>query len=222
MLNILVNAYAVSPNWGSEPGLGWNWIANLSKYCNLFVITEGEWKKEIEEKVAELPQRDNIHFFFNPVSPEIRKMCWNQGDWRFYKHYRDWQNKSLDLARQIIADNHIDVIHQLNMIGFREPGSLWKIKEIPFVWGPVGGVRLDYSQLSVGAAFRREGESYREESDQFASGAVLSPFQQRHETRRLRARRQFERVSLRPGSQTQGCDPDERDRLLCEADAGEV
>lgn len=139
MLNILVNAYAVSPNWGSEPGLGWNWIANLSKYCNLFVITEGEWKKEIEEKVAELPQRDNIHFFFNPVSPEIRKMCWNQGDWRFYKHYRDWQNKSLDLARQIIADNHIDVIHQLNMIGFREPGSLWKIKDIPFVWGPVGG-----------------------------------------------------------------------------------
>lgn len=28
------------------------------------------------------------------------------------------------------------------MIGFREPGFLWKIKDIPFVWGPVGGMEL--------------------------------------------------------------------------------
>ena len=28
------------------------------------------------------------------------------------------------------------------MIGFREPGYLWKIKDKPFVWGPVGGMDL--------------------------------------------------------------------------------
>lgn len=139
MLNVLLNAYAVSPNWGSEPGLGWNWVVNLSKYCNVFVITEGEWKDEIELAVKELPQRENIHFYYNPVSPEVRKMCWNQGDWRFYKHYRQWQEKTLEIAKDIIADNKIDILHQLNMIGFREPGSLWKIEGIPFVWGPVGG-----------------------------------------------------------------------------------
>lgn len=42
----------------------------------------------------------------------------------------------------IIADNRIDVVHQLNMIGFREPGYLWKIEGIPFVWGPIGGMEL--------------------------------------------------------------------------------
>lgn len=139
MLNILINAYAVSPNWGSEPGLGWNWVVNLSKYCNVFVITEGEWKDEIEKALQILPQRDNIHFYYNPVSSEIRKMCWNQGDWRFYKYYRQWQEKTLLIAKDIIAQNRIDIIHQLNMIGFREPGSLWKIEGIPFVWGPIGG-----------------------------------------------------------------------------------
>lgn len=138
-INVLINAYAVSPNWGSEPGLGWNWVVNLSKYCNVFVITEGEWKDEIEETLDKLPQRDNIHFYYNPVSPEIRKMCWNQGDWRFYKYYREWQEKTLEIAKCIVVENRIDVIHQLNMIGFREPGSLWKIEGIPFVWGPVGG-----------------------------------------------------------------------------------
>lgn len=139
MLNVLINAYAVSPNWGSEPGLGWNWVINLSKYCNVFVITEGEWKDEIEKALQILPQRDNIHFYYNPVSSEIRKMCWNQGDWRFYKYYRQWQEKTLLIAKDIIAQNRIDIIHQLNMIGFREPGSLWKIEGIPFVWGPIGG-----------------------------------------------------------------------------------
>lgn len=51
MLNVLVNAYAVSPAWGSEPGMGWNWVVNLAQYCNVFVITEGEWRTEIEETV---------------------------------------------------------------------------------------------------------------------------------------------------------------------------
>lgn len=42
MLNVLINAYAVAPNWGSEQGMGWNWISNLAKYCNLFIVTEGD------------------------------------------------------------------------------------------------------------------------------------------------------------------------------------
>lgn len=139
-LNILINAYAVSPNWGSEPGMGWNWIVNIAKHCNVFVITEGEWKDEILEAVGKLPQKDNIRFYFNPLPDKVRRMCWNQGDWRFYWHYARWQKKTLAIARKIIAEHHIDVMHQLNMIGFREPGYLWKIKDIPLVWGPVGGV----------------------------------------------------------------------------------
>lgn len=140
MLNILINAYAVSPTWGSEPGVGWNWIINIAKSCNVFVITEAEWKEDILKAVERLPQKENIHFYFNPVPQEVRNMCWNQGDWRFYNHYRRWQQKALIIAKEIITQNHIDVIHQLNMIGFREPGYLWQIKDIPFVWGPIGNM----------------------------------------------------------------------------------
>lgn len=142
MLNILVNAYAVSPNWGSEPGMGWNWIINLAQYCNLYIITEGEWKDDIEAVVKTLPQKDHLHFYYNPLPNKIRKMCWNQGDWRFYWYYRKWQKRTFEIAQSIIGEHHIDVIHQLNMIGFRESGFLWKIKDIPFVWGPVGGMEL--------------------------------------------------------------------------------
>lgn len=140
MITVLVNAYAVNPCWGSEQGMGWNWIINIARYCEVYVITEGEFKENIEKALAQLSQKANLHFYYNPLPDKVRKMCWNQGDWRFYWYYRKWQKKTLHIARQIVAENSIDIIHQLNMIGFREPGYLWKIKEIPFVWGPIGGM----------------------------------------------------------------------------------
>lgn len=142
MLSVLVNAYACGPNLGSEPGVGWNWIIYLAQHCHVYVITEGEWREEIEKALLLLPQKDRIHFFYLPVNDEIRKMCWNQGDWRFYYYYRKWQLNALKLARTIMKSYAIDVVHQLNMIGFREPGYLYRIKEIPFVWGPIGGTNL--------------------------------------------------------------------------------
>lgn len=136
-MKVLINAYACSPNKGSEPGMAWNWCIHLAKYCELHIITEGEFRDEIEETVLLLPQGENMYFYYNPLPKEVRKMCWNQGDWRFYRHYKNWQFKTYQIANEIIKTNKIDILHQLNMIGFREPGYLWKIKEIPFVWGPV-------------------------------------------------------------------------------------
>lgn len=141
-MNILINAYACAPNWGSEQGMAWHWIIELAKMHNLYIITEGEWKKEIEEAVALLDVKDNIHFYYNPVSDKIRSMCWNQGDWRFYWYYRKWQKKTLTIARQICSEHRIDIIHQLNMIGFREPGYLLDIYDTHYIWGPVGGMEI--------------------------------------------------------------------------------
>ncbi len=160
MKNILIDSYAVSPTWGSEPGMGWNWVCNLAKYCNLYIITEGEWQKEIECAIADAisgrkekdinptglqkEQAERLHFYYLNVSPEIRKMCWNQGSWMFYKYYAEWELRVLDEAKKIIQELknkgiQIDLVHKLNMIGYREPGDLWKISDRPFVWGPVGG-----------------------------------------------------------------------------------
>ena len=140
MIKILINAYACSPGMGSEPGMAWNWVSNLARFCELYIITEGEFRDKIGEVGPTLEQGGNMHFYCNPVSEKIRKMCWNQGDWRFYKYYREWQWKTYLLAKDICQKEHIDILHQLNMIGFREPGYLWKLSRengVPFVWGPV-------------------------------------------------------------------------------------
>lgn len=141
MLRILVSAYACSPEMGSEPGMAWNWCSNLAKYCTLYIITEGEFQDKINKTLSSLPQGKNMHFYYNPVPDEVRRMCWNQGDWRFYKYYRIWQWQTYEIAQNICQHTHIDILHQLNMIGFREPGYLWKIPNVPFVWGPIGGLK---------------------------------------------------------------------------------
>ena len=155
MLSILINAYACSPNMGSEPGMAWNWCENLAKYCELHIITEGEFRDKIEKKLPTLPQSKNMYFYYNPVSDKIRKMCWNQGDWRFYYYYDKWQKKTLEIAKEIIRNNHIDIVHQLNMIGFREPGYLW-ILDKPFIWGPTNAKDTFPIKYLEGASIKKK------------------------------------------------------------------
>lgn len=166
MLKILINAYACCPNMGSEQGMGWNWISNIAKICEVFVVTESEYEN-VNSRLAEnceqygitKEQCDRMHFYFVPAgeteeeSAKIRSMCWNQGTWSFYLKYAKWQEKALAVARNIIDEQEqsgskIDIMHQLNMAGFREPGMLYKInderkkqgmKRIPLVWGPMTG-----------------------------------------------------------------------------------
>lgn len=154
MLKILINAYACSPNMGSEPGMAWNWVSNLANFCELYIITEGEFREKIEEVVPTLKQGKYMHFYYNPVSEKVRKMCWNQGDWRFYLYYDEWQKKTLRIAEQIIAKHQIDVVHQLNMIGFREPGYLWKLNK-PFVWGPTNAKEAFPAPYLQGAGWKK-------------------------------------------------------------------
>lgn len=140
MLKVLINCYACCPGMGSEPGMGWNWVTGIARHCEVHVISEGEFRTQAEAASRELP----IHWHWNPVPERVRKICWNQGDWRFYFHYEKWQRRTAEIAEEICRNERIDILHQLNMIGFREPGYLWKIsqrKGIPFVWGPIGGLK---------------------------------------------------------------------------------
>ncbi|WP_333568212.1 glycosyltransferase family 4 protein [Sphingorhabdus sp.] len=57
----------------------------------------------------------------------------------FYLAYRLWHQEAKKVATRICRDQHIDLIHYLCPIGFREPGYLWKLQK-PYVWGPVGGM----------------------------------------------------------------------------------
>ena len=140
---------------GSEPGMGWHWIIALAEYCECYVISEGEFRPQVEQWMAQTKNKtvaEHIYFHWLPIGGDdvkrnerIRHMCWNQGDWRFYYYYRKWQKRVAECVREIVdaqsaVGKPIQILHQLNMIGFREPGYMWQVskeKNVPFVWGPI-------------------------------------------------------------------------------------
>ena len=136
---VLINAYACSPYRGSEPGMGWKFVDALSNIAQVHVITEkGEFEEDIKRYFIEHPEKkQNMHFYFverGKDNPLLLKL-WPPS---YYWFYRRWQKKAYKLALELDAKENFDIVHQLNMAGYREPGYLWRMNK-PFVWGPIGG-----------------------------------------------------------------------------------
>lgn len=139
-MKILVNCYACSPYQGSEPGMGWNFVRCLSRYHELHIITEYKYRDELVRFFAENPEeKRSCHFYF--VKRERHNLLRKIWPPSYYWYYEKWQRKVLRLAEELERKENFDVIHQLNMVGYREPGYLWKMNK-PFVWGPIGGFNI--------------------------------------------------------------------------------
>ena len=139
-LKVLVSAYACNPSRGSEPGIGWGWIVEISKHHDLWVITKKDEFPDIEAELARRPglrERVRFHYVTRRRSRALERL-WPPS---YYWSYRQWHKKAYRLAQQLHAEIGFDVVHQLTMMGFREPGYLWQL-DAPFVWGPVGGLGL--------------------------------------------------------------------------------
>ncbi len=140
-LKILLSSYACSPYKGSEPGVGWGFISALSNLHDLWVIVEEQkFRTDIEQFLAEHPdfgQRVRFYFIQKQRNRWLRKL-WPPS---YYWYYRRWHQDAYHLAVQLHEEIGFDLAHQLTMVGFREPGFLWKL-DVPFVWGPVGGMGL--------------------------------------------------------------------------------
>ncbi|MEJ5366525.1 MAG: glycosyltransferase [Desulfosoma sp.] len=138
-LKILLSAYACSPFRGSEPGVGWGFVNALAPFHDLWVIVEEEkFREDIETYLAEHPEfPDSVRFFFvrKKRNRSLRRI-WPPS---YYWYYRAWHRDAFRLARDLHRRVGFDLVHQLTMVGYREPGYLWKLG-IPFVWGPVGGM----------------------------------------------------------------------------------
>ena len=140
-MKILVNCYACSPYKGSEPGMGWNFVSALAHQHELHVITESKFKKDIDRYFEENPaEREFYRFYF--IRKERHKTLRKIWPPSYYWFYKKWQKEAYKLASELVKKEKFDVIHQLNMAGYREPGYLWKIDGIPFVWGPIGGFNI--------------------------------------------------------------------------------
>jgi glycosyltransferase involved in cell wall biosynthesis len=136
-LKIMVSAYACEPDKGSEPGVGWNWVLQMSKYFDLWVITRLSNRETIERYIYSHPEYTNIHFIFFDLPKWIR--FWKKGMRGVRVYYNIWQLMINHIIKKVMIENDIEIFHHLTY-----GNSLWTVSKYGqskcFIWGPTGGV----------------------------------------------------------------------------------
>ncbi len=138
-LNIILSAYSCHPLKGSEPGVGWNWLKELAKYNKIYLLFYAGEGQEIavSEEIKKLPYVNNIVLF--PIS--VPKYFQN----RFFRiRYEIWPIKAFFIAKKIIKEEKIDIIHQVTLATWWFSGYyyLLKNKNFKFLMGPFLGGQL--------------------------------------------------------------------------------
>ncbi len=131
---IFVSAYACEPGLGSEIGVGWHWVLEMSKYYDLWVLTRESNRHTIEPWIAEHPEFGGIKFLYYDWPKWAR--FWKRGMQGVRLYYNIWQLCTNKIVKRTMRDNDIQIFHHLTYGNAVWPVSRYGRKHC-FIWGPV-------------------------------------------------------------------------------------
>ena len=134
-MRILISAYACEPDKGSEPGVGWNWVHQIARFHEVWVITRANNRKPIEKALATKPL-PNVHWIYFDLPSWAR--FWKKGQRGVHAYYYLWQLGAYFVARKLHREVGFDLGHHVTFVNDWLPTFLCLLP-FPFVWGPVGG-----------------------------------------------------------------------------------
>ncbi len=146
-MKIILLCYKLSPNRGSEYAVAWNFLRRMFPYHEFFVLYGNDGtadNRDMNSWILSHPN-ENIHYYKVEL-PQTRYANFTKWLYKkekysgFFLMYNLWHKETYKVAKKISKQYDIDIIHYLNPIGFKEPGYLWKVNNIPYIWGPIQGV----------------------------------------------------------------------------------
>lgn len=133
-LKVLVSAYACESGKGSEPGVGWNWVKQIARFHEVWVITRSSNRESIECEKTGISS--NIHWVYFDFPVWLRS--WKKGQRGVHLYYYLWQIAIYFLARRMHKEVKFDVVHHLTFGVYWLPSFL-SLLPVPFIYGPLGG-----------------------------------------------------------------------------------
>lgn len=144
-MKVLVIAYACEPYRGSEPGVGWNFVKQISGIVEeVHVFTKGNNVIKINDELKK-KNINNVKVKGFEINRFLRKIKKTSGFIQLY--YYLWLIKAYFLIKKLNKKERFDIVHHVTFVNDWLP-SYPSILPIPFVWGPVGG-----SNMFVPASF---------------------------------------------------------------------
>ena len=133
VIKIFVSAYACEPGLGSEIGVGWHWVLEMSKYFELWVLTRESNRGTIEPWIAEHPEFSGIHFLYFDLPKWAR--FWKKGMRGVRIYYNLWQMCTNRIVKRTMLENDIRIYHLLTYGNALWPVSSYGKRQF-FIWGP--------------------------------------------------------------------------------------
>jgi glycosyltransferase involved in cell wall biosynthesis len=136
-MKILVSAIACDPTGGSEGGVAWSAVCQISKNHDVHVLVHGQYEKQWAEARAAGTLPGNIQASFicedkawHPQRLVARLQSWTR--------YMEFNKRLLKEALALHQREGFDLAHHITYATWRVPSPLWQLP-IPFIWGPIGG-----------------------------------------------------------------------------------
>ena len=134
-MRVLLSAYACEPGKGSEPAVGWNWVRQIARFHEVWVITRANNRELIETALAKEPI-PNSHWVYFDLPRWAR--FWKRGERGHRPYYYLWQIGAYFVAQKLNRQVGFDLIHHVTFGQYWTP-SFMGLLDVPFIWGPVGG-----------------------------------------------------------------------------------
>ncbi|MDK2743955.1 MAG: glycosyltransferase family 4 protein [Nitrospira sp. BO4] len=140
---ILVAAYACEPNQGSEPGVGWHWVQEISRENETWVITRSNNKSAIE--AAQRPT-SNANLRFEYVDLPRCLAFWKRKQRGIRTYYYLWQFAALVRGYSLHRRMRFHLSHHVTFVN-AWMGTFLGLLPGPFIWGPIGNTPRFPQQL---------------------------------------------------------------------------
>lgn len=134
-LKVLMSAYACEPGKGSEPGVGWETVVEMSHFHDVWVITRANNQTIIE---SYLSKKGNLEPRFVYFDFPRWVSFWKKGPRCINLYYYMWQIGIYFVAKRLIKSVKFDLVHHVTFGKYWVPCFL-SLLPFPFVWGVVGG-----------------------------------------------------------------------------------
>jgi len=139
-LRVLVTAYDISPvesrgsfrSWGTD---SWNLVDQLSRFCNVSVLTQSGNHEDILESLSQGALPQVTFHFVDPPQNWLSRFQGHKGadDLPFYL----WERSAFQTARVLHKEKAFDAVHHLSPGFPSTPPLLSSALPIPSLWGPV-------------------------------------------------------------------------------------
>lgn len=142
-MKVLLSAYSCAPNYGSEPGVGWNWAVEVARLGHdVVALTTDLWQEETKAELATggLPNNLSFDFFMPPWLGRLRAWGWRRGRINLTEQIVQtiWQILAVRYVRRRFTPDRFDLVHHITYGGIRYTTCMAGAP-YPLVIGPLGG-----------------------------------------------------------------------------------